>query len=473
MFSEDNWEDDFQIESLTARFEKMLEEGSVYFDVEEFEVLIDYYQDECDDENAVLALEHALTLFPDDNNLLIKKARQLAVEGKFGSAMNLLHSIEKTQQDNPDFYFSKGNVLFMMSEYKKAIDEYKIVLELLEAFECEDIYYALSCSYENMEDYEQAFFYFKKAIALSKDLESQYDEAFDFFDRTNMLVEACHFFEEATDRSPYNKNAWLYLGQFYAERQMFDEAIDKFDFAIAIDEKDRVLYYNKALAYEQQNRYREAITVYNDMIDLNIDRAQGYSCIGKCYEKINDHANSLLFYERAINADITIPEPWLGIADVFRKDNKIAEAIKYVKHALYLSPNDWDGNLMLAKLYIQAEQFNEAALCFEKIIKEIEKTEDFFIAYIEFFLQQEVYTEAFEQCVVAVELFPESALLLYYAAGICFLLKNDTSAFLVLEKALSINYREHSYFLDRFINMLPTKEVEILSFIREKEKKDF
>ncbi|MDR0969033.1 MAG: tetratricopeptide repeat protein [Lentimicrobiaceae bacterium] len=473
MFSEDNWEDDFQIELLTARFEKMIEEGSpVYFDAEEFEVLIDYYQDEYDDENAALALEYALTLFPDNNNLLIKKARQYAVESDFDKAMNLLQSIEKSQHDNPDFYFARGNVFFMMSEYKRAISEYKKAADLLEVFECEEVYYVLSCSYENMGDYEHALFYLKKALALSKEIEVQYEDAFYFFERTNMLVEGCEFFEEATNKYPYNKQVWSFLGQLYAERLMFDEAIDKFDFAIAIDEKDKNLYYHKAFVYEHQNRYREAIGVYNDMIDLNIDRAQGYACIGKCFIKMNDPLNALTFFKKAIKADGTLPDPWIGIALIFRKDDKLTEAIKYVEHALHLSPSDWDSNLLLTRLYLQTDRIDDAEKHFEKMMKESDKPEEFFIEYIEFFLQQNDYTEAFDRCVLAVENFPDSAPLLYYAAGICFLMKNDTSAFLALEKALLLDYFGYESFLERFLSLFPAKEIEIMSFIREKEIKD-
>jgi len=59
------WNDDYHIEGLTSRFENMLQGGEgEYFDAEEFEVLVDYYQHSFITEKARLALDIALQQHP-------------------------------------------------------------------------------------------------------------------------------------------------------------------------------------------------------------------------------------------------------------------------------------------------------------------------------------------------------------------------------------------------------------------------
>ena len=72
------WGDDYQIDMLADRFEKMISSGGLeYFDSEEFEALIDFYQNNFDNERSRLALEMALQQHPSSLGLRVKFARQL------------------------------------------------------------------------------------------------------------------------------------------------------------------------------------------------------------------------------------------------------------------------------------------------------------------------------------------------------------------------------------------------------------
>src|SRR5512138_3340984 len=96
---------------LVDRFEEMLKaNGSYFFDVEDFEDIIDYYLDNQNMTKSRKAIDLAEAQHPGAMVILVKKARYFVLANKSGKALSLLDEVEKVDPTNGDLYLLKGSI---------------------------------------------------------------------------------------------------------------------------------------------------------------------------------------------------------------------------------------------------------------------------------------------------------------------------------------------------------------------------
>ena len=106
-FQEDN---DFQ--EILGRFENMLEyEQPSFFDVYDFERIIDHYLDGNHFTRAIDAVAHGIRQHPGSSTLMIKEAQVYAEKGESQKALDMVKSIEIVENSNPEMYMLKGMIL--------------------------------------------------------------------------------------------------------------------------------------------------------------------------------------------------------------------------------------------------------------------------------------------------------------------------------------------------------------------------
>ncbi|MFQ5335354.1 MAG: tetratricopeptide repeat protein, partial [Flavobacteriales bacterium] len=91
-------------EILVRRYETMLDNGrTLFFDLHEFEELIDYFIGEFELEKARHALKVALLQHPNAPSLIMLNATLLSLSGQYDEAIKLLGKIEGIEWHNPDY----------------------------------------------------------------------------------------------------------------------------------------------------------------------------------------------------------------------------------------------------------------------------------------------------------------------------------------------------------------------------------
>ena len=97
--------------SHILRFEEMLEQNKEYFfDVEEFENIIDHYLVSSKLKNASWAAELGCSQHPDAIAIKLRKAQVMASCKKPQRALQYLNEIEVGEPWNPDLHIVKGNI---------------------------------------------------------------------------------------------------------------------------------------------------------------------------------------------------------------------------------------------------------------------------------------------------------------------------------------------------------------------------
>ncbi|NCP45840.1 MAG: hypothetical protein GW818_05300, partial [Flavobacteriales bacterium] len=167
-------EDEDDYTASLNRFEKMLTNNEHYFfDVEEFEDLINHYLDSNELEKAKQVIEISLEQHPSSSILKIKHAEYLASTHKPNKALEILNSIETLEPFNSDNYLLKANIYSQIRQHNKAIETlYKALKIIHERSEKASILIHIAFEYENLNRYDKAISILKEILAENPDNET-------------------------------------------------------------------------------------------------------------------------------------------------------------------------------------------------------------------------------------------------------------------------------------------------------------
>jgi tetratricopeptide (TPR) repeat protein len=95
--------------------------------------------------------------------------------------------------------------------------------------------------------------------------------------------------QERQRRSSYIVPALMNLGNAYCEKQMYDQAIEQYRKALALDKDNALLHHNLAAAYFNKKDYNSAVIEYAVAVRLQADLAQAHNGLAMCYYFLDRH----------------------------------------------------------------------------------------------------------------------------------------------------------------------------------------
>lgn len=148
----DSYNDETDYTASLDRFEKMLRAGqSYFFDVEEFEVLVDHYLDKSDINKAKQAIDFSLLQHPTASVLKLKKAQFLSAIHKPNKALAILNSLELLEPFNSEIFSIKASIHSQLRQHNKAIENFYKALKLISnASEKTNLKISIAFEYENL-----------------------------------------------------------------------------------------------------------------------------------------------------------------------------------------------------------------------------------------------------------------------------------------------------------------------------------
>lgn len=411
----DNFDDEHfennNLNELVKLFEdKASSNKSFFFDVDEYEQLIDYYIEKENINYLSLLLNFASEQHPTSSSILLKKAQYFAYNDKNDKALEILTQLEKIDPSNIDVLFTKGAIYSNLQRYEKAIEEYKKAL--LKADELDEVYFNIAYEYQYLGNYEKAIEYFTKAFHISHDenILSDLSLCYEIVDKNEECVD---FLLNYIETNPYSYKAWFYLGTAYSLIGTHEKAIEAFDFSIAIDDKKTEAYYSKAITFFQNNNFKDSIKVYFELLDIEDNKALVCYYLGECYEKLADYEKSVYYYTLSINYDEHFDEAWLGRGVSYFELHMNLQAINDIKKAIELNQNNSDYKLILAEVLFNENQYKDAFELYENVVSNDPKNTFAWLDYSDALRANSQIDEAISIIIKGIEINPDEAELLY------------------------------------------------------------
>lgn len=346
-----------EFKNLLRQYEEMVRTGrQTYFDSEELTDIAEYYATRNREEEAGKVIEYALSIHPGSTDPLIFKARTLMLKGDYEGAWQMAECIPDQSDREVTFLYAE---LLLINEQLPAEARFARAEKLLKkgVLDREETHNDYLLSVQDITELYADYEFYSEARELAEaTLERVVKEEWKPSSQTTarLILAECYGYEmryydavklvnEVLDADAYNTEAWYKLGNLYSESERFQDALDAFDYALAIDEEMMRALFAKANCLAMLSHPAEALRLYE-------------TCERKGF------APPVLYYARGMVA---------FSLDLFE------ETIEYIQKSFQGCHESWfnivDAYVNLAISYVKTDRTREA----EEIYHKAEQREEF------------------------------------------------------------------------------------------------
>ncbi len=152
---------------------------------------------------------------------------------------------------------------------------------------------------------------------------------------------------KTSPNSPQNHNN---LGDLWARRGDFDQAIKEFKIAITLNPRYADAYHNLANIYQRKRDWEQALQNYQRAIEINPNIWQTYQNMAAVYFEIGELEKAKESALKLLEINPEVPHIYRNLGLIYYNLGQPEEAKKYLEVALQINPQDEEITQLLLKL---------------------------------------------------------------------------------------------------------------------------
>ena len=428
---------DEEVRDLVLDFERtVLKGGMQFFDVDELEMIIDYYFEVNDLEPLEAAVSFAEYLYPDSTEVKIRRAHVAIARQQYKSALKQLLALHDKEPDNTDLAYSLGVVYSAMDRPDDAVDQFLVASS--DGWQVGRIYGNIAEEYVKKDDLKTAIDYYKLALDKNDHDPATLYNYVDTCEQYHVCEDGCSQLEHYVERNPYSRDGWHCLGLLYIDLGLLEKAIDAFEYAIAINKNSPETYAELAYAYELSGDIGRAATTLLQMADIDESRQDAYRRIGQMYQRYGNAEASNIYFSKVLADRPDDAASMAGMSVNYLLLDDMPMAVSTVRKAERQAPDDPDVLSALAKVYDAKDDWQKAGEYYERLIAGEKYTEQHCREYTDFLFRHKNYDLMIDFAEESLEAFPADPFYSTYLAAAYFYTNRYNRARKVLPDVLSV-----------------------------------
>jgi tetratricopeptide (TPR) repeat protein len=358
-----------EVKHAVQKFERMKKNNENYFfDVIEFETIIDYYIESNNSIKAFEAATLASEQHPNSVSLQLRKARVLLDKGRAVEALRLLKKLESIEPGNHEIYIAKGTAYGMLGDIQGAKKMFDFSLTL-DTEDIENILFAITSVLQNLNYYEHLIPYMEKLIDLEPEFKAHlYDLAY-AYEKIEDYENSIKYYLQYLDEEPFSDSAWYNLGIIYNKLESYEKAMEAYDYALAINSQNTFAIFNKGNILSNLERYSDAIPIYHEYLENEPDSFEAMTYLAECYEKIGEVTMARKYYQEAIELAPEFADPWFGLGVIALNTGNTDDSLIFFRKAVRLDDENPEIWYLLGKAHYSKGEKKAALRCFREALK--------------------------------------------------------------------------------------------------------
>lgn len=358
-----------EVKSAVQKFERMRKNNENYFfDVIEFESIIDFYIESNNPLKVYEAAALASEQHPNSVSIQLRKARVLLDKGRAVEALRILKRLENIEPGNHEIYVAKGTALGMLGDIQGAKKMFDYALTL-DSDDVANILFSITSVLQNLNYYDYLIPYLKKLIQLEPDFYAHlYDLAY-AYEKTEKYAESIKYYQKYLEEEPFSDSAWYNLGIIYNKIDEPEKALAAYDYSLAINSTNAFALFNKGNILCNQEKYSEAIPVYHEYLENEPDNFEAMSYLAECYEKTGDLVLARKYYHEAIELAPDFADPWFGLGILSLDSGNTDDSLIFLRKAVRLDDENPEIWYVLGKAHYANGEKKAALRCFREALK--------------------------------------------------------------------------------------------------------
>lgn len=436
--------------AIVKRYENMLLFNKVgFFDVEEFDGIIDYYRFSGYPKKALEASEQAVLQHPNSMEIKLKRAFVLHENGKQIDALRLLTQIQKIESSNSEVFILKGSVYLAIKQIEQAKRSFDIAIKL-ELEDKANVCFSIAESLVHYGHYKIALEFYFKVLQINPDFFEVYYEMASVNEQLGDYDQAEKDLQTFLDFNPFAIEGWYHLAMLFNSIERYDEAIEAMDFAIAIDDADITMYFVKAGILTDIERFDDALAVYDEVFEIEELNPEALIGKGEIYERQNKFSEAMQCFDKALEFDEEMDDAWHGKAVVAYQTADYEKAVEYISKALKLFPENADFWFTNGKIATKMNNENLAIHAFIEATSLDPEDEEAWLSYADSLVHFNLIEKAIQVLENALGVLANNPHLFLKRSILFFKNMNFTMGFGELDSALKINPKLVSVFFDEY-----------------------
>ncbi|HIB84371.1 MAG TPA: tetratricopeptide repeat protein, partial [Chromatiaceae bacterium] len=209
--------------------------------------------------------------------------------------------------------------------------------EIISPDEMEDIYLEIADVYEDWEKYDRVIEYLQKVLIINANNGEALGRLWFCVELTETYRESIEFHTQLTNEEPYSYMAWFNLAHAYAGLKNYEEAIEAFEFAIAINDKYDHAYRDCGEVLMKIEQHRKAAEYFIQASLLSEPTKELYFNIGVCFEQLKKYNRARYYFRKATSVDPYFDKAFFKIGENYRREDRWPQAIPSFERAVKLN----------------------------------------------------------------------------------------------------------------------------------------
>lgn len=428
--------------TLIEQFERMLhEDESVFFDTKSFEKIIDHYDDSLEFIKGLKAVNLALIQYPFSSIFLYKKAELLFELKKNIEALDCLEKAEVFDPADLNIYLLRAEIYTDGSKYEEGIKALNSAFQSVDKEEHSELYLEMGDIYFQWDKSNQAFSCLKKSLLINPKNAEAHRLLESVVDELKNYTESIQLNKKLTDKEPYSELAWYNLGKAYKALDLYEKAVDAFDFTIAIEEKYEPAYIECAKALYLSRKFEEAISKLEQAKEMNLARSpEVFYHLGQCYLRMNNTSLAKYNFRKASQLNNIFHQAYYGWGKALEMEEDYLGGFKMYHKALSQSEYNSDYAMAAGCAAFRMENYDSAESFFSKALELNPKSNAPYLWLAKTHMEDNEVERAIETLDEGICLLEAYAELLYYKAGFLIRIGKKSEALIILENALDLDF---------------------------------
>lgn len=421
-----------------SKFESMLKTNNIlFFDSNEFEIIINHYLENGKISLAKKAIKVGLEQHPGSTNLKLFQIEIFVFDNKLDKAGFMLNKLQELEPSNEEIYIQKANILSKQDDHIEAIKMLLIALDFTE--DAADIYSLIGMEYLFLDEFENAKTYFIKCLENDQDDYSSLYNVIYCFDFLEQNQKAIDFLNVYLDKNPYCEVAWHQLGKQYFTLKEYDKAVAAFDFAVISDDTFIGAYLEKGKVLEKLKRYEESIENYKITLALDDPTSFVLLRIGHCYEKLGQDDLAVQHFYKTVEEDPLLDKGWIAITNFYCKHHNYQKALYYINKAINIDTENVVYWKLYANINLRLNFLEEAERGFKRTLELGNYELNTWLSRGDILTELGEFQAAIYNLEQAAEFYPDKAEIEYRLTGLYFTLNETSEGHIHLNNALHLD----------------------------------
>lgn len=430
-------DDQDQTEDLVRKYEEMRAGSSHHFlDEEDFERIIDYYDDHERVPLAIEAAEAGMQQHPFASSLMIKKADLLLATRRYSEALNLLDAAGLLDSGDMNLYILRTEAFLALNQYDRALLTMDEAMNLFEGDDRVELLLELADVFDDYEEFEKVFDCMLLILQEDPNNEEALYKICFWTDYTGRFEESIRLHQRIIDEYPFNELAWFNLGVAFQGLKLYEKAIDAYQYCLAIDERFDYAHRNMADAYIRLRKYPEALEILLQLMEFSKPEDVLYEAMGFCYEKQQNFVEARNYYWKALKLSPEDTKIHYKIGLTYMQEEAWHQALQHLDEAMALHRNVPDYNLAKGQCLLAIGDIRGAITHLSLVVRLRPRSANGWEALIRCLFEAEFYEEALEQVLAAQEATAQKPVFDFLKVGILMAMGKTKEAVIGLTLAM-------------------------------------